>query len=198
MNVDKPLFEGKRICLAPINREKDAEIESKWMQDAAYQRMLSTEPARPLSPAQIKKKYEAIEKAMEEDKDQYYFTIRMREDDRLVGFARLFRISWTHGYASIQLGIGDAKDRRKGYGREALVLILQYAFEELNLYRVATIIPEYNQPALELFQEHGFSEEVRRRQAVDRETRRWDLIHFGLLKEDWKSKADNLHTHKAR
>ncbi|UCH60874.1 MAG: GNAT family N-acetyltransferase [Anaerolineales bacterium] len=191
MNVDKPLFEGKRICLAHIDREEDAEIESRWTHDAAYLRMLGPEPARPLFPAQLKKKYEAIEKAMDKDKDQYYFTVRMRENGRLVGFARLFRISWTHGYTLIQLGIGEVQDRGKGYGRETLSLLLQYAFEELNLYRVGATIPEYNQQALQMFQSFGFLEEVRRRQAIARDARRWDLIHLGLLKEEWQSKLDN-------
>ena len=187
MDIDKPLFAGSLICLAPIDREKDAEIESRWTHDAAYMRMLDTEPARPLSPLQLKKRYEAIEKAMDKDKNLYYFTIRLREDDRLVGFARLHRIGWTNGYASIQLGIGDPADRRKGYGREALSLLLRYAFEELNLYRLAVQIPEYNQPGLALFQEAGFQIEVRRREAVQREARRWDLLHLALLKDEWSA-----------
>ncbi|HSF82481.1 MAG TPA: GNAT family protein [Anaerolineales bacterium] len=185
MDIDKPLFEGQWICLAPIDREKDAEVESRWTHDAVYLRMLNTEPAQPLSAAKLKKKYEAIEKAMEEDKNLYYFTIRMREDDRLVGFARLFRIGWSHGHAMIQIGIGESEDRRKGYGREALSLLLRYAFEELNLYRVAVLIPEYNLPALNLFQGFGFTEEVRRREALKRDDRRWDLIHLALLEEEW-------------
>lgn len=189
MDIDKPLFEGKWICLAPIDREKDAEIEARWTHEAAYLRMLNNiEPARPLSPAQLKKKYEAIEKDMEEKKNHYYFTIRLREGDRLIGFARLYHIRWAHGYAQVQIGIGESGERRKGYGCEALSLILQYAFEELNLYRLAAWIPEYNQPALQLFQALGFAEEVRRREAVNRETRRWDLIHLALLKEEWTTK----------
>ena len=184
MEIDKPLFEGNMVCLAPINREKDAEIEAKWTQDSSYLRMLSPDPARPLSPFQVKKRYQAIEKKMDEDKNQYYFTIRMREDDRLIGFARISWIGWANGHAVVQLGIGDAQDRGRGYGQEALSLLLCYAFEELNMYRVSVSVPEYNQPALGLFTRAGFVEEVRRREALNRDGRFWDVIHMGLLRDE--------------
>jgi RimJ/RimL family protein N-acetyltransferase len=178
------------IRLGPINYEKDPAVQSKWTHDAEYLRLLDTSPARPVSPAEMKKKYEALEKEIEESKDQFYFTIRLRSDDpdqndRLVGFARLFWIEWTHGAGQVVLGIGDPSDRRKGYGSEVLNLLLRYAFAELNLFRLSAQIPAYNPGALRLFQKAGFVEEVRRRQALNRDGRFWDLIHVGLLRDEW-------------
>jgi RimJ/RimL family protein N-acetyltransferase len=187
MTIELPLFEGERICLGPIDMEKDPEIEARWSNDAGYLRMLSIEPARPLSPAQVKKKYEAIEKEQEEKSGLYYFTIRMKPDDRLIGFARLSWIEWSNGCARIQIGIGDAQDRGCGYGKETLGLLLRFVFSEMNLYRLAAVIPEYNLPAQRLFAGAGFVEEVRRRQAVFRDGRRWDLVHWGLLRDEWQS-----------
>jgi RimJ/RimL family protein N-acetyltransferase len=59
---------------------------------------------------------------------------------------------------------------------------------ELNLHRLTAVIPEYNLPALALFQSFGFIEEVRRRQALERDGRFWDLMYFGLLTDEWKEK----------
>jgi len=186
MDIQTQLFEGQLICLAPIDHEKDPEIESKWTHDPEYLRMLSAKPARPLSPAQIKKKYEAIEKEMDESRNTFYFTIRMRGDDRLVGFIKLFWVEWTNGNGFVELGIGDANDRGHGYGSEALRLVLRYAFAEINLFRLSVVIPEYNQAALHLFAKAGFVEEVRRREAYQRDGRYWDAIHLGLLREEWE------------
>jgi RimJ/RimL family protein N-acetyltransferase len=152
--------------------------------------LLDTNPARPVSPAEMKKKYEALEKEIEESKNQFYFTIRLRSDDpeqndRLVGFAKLCEIEWNHGVGLVMLGIGDPGDRRKGYGADALNLLLRYAFAELNLFRLSALIPEYNAGALRLFQKTGFIEEVRRRQALNRDGRFWDLIHVGFLQNEW-------------
>jgi len=191
MNIQDPLFIGKHIRLAPIDHEKDAEIESKWTHDPEYLRMLGPEPVRPLSAAQIKKKYEAIEKEEEEKHNLFYFTIRTNDDqEHLVGFVRLTWVDWTNSNAFIQLGIGDSKDRHKGYGSEALALILRYTFSELNLYRLSAIIPEYNEAALALFTKAGFIEEVRRRQAIRRDGKRWDVIQMGILSEEWEDGED--------
>jgi RimJ/RimL family protein N-acetyltransferase len=187
VKIEVPLFESEHICLAPIDHEKDAEIESWWTQDAEYLRLVDFIPARPLSPAQLKKKYEAIEKDMDEKNDPYYFTIRMRSDDRLIGFARLSEIERASGVAVVRLGIGELQDRRHGYGTEALDLLLRFAFAELNLYRLTAYIQEYNQPALHFFKEFGFVEEVCIRQALYRDGRRWDLFHLGLLKPEWET-----------
>ncbi|HWQ84069.1 MAG TPA: GNAT family protein, partial [Anaerolineales bacterium] len=72
---------------------------------------------------------------------------------------------------------------------EVLKLILRYAFMELNLFRLAAVIPEYNTAALSLFQKAGFLEEVRRREALNRYRRRWDLINLGILRSEWQAHA---------
>jgi RimJ/RimL family protein N-acetyltransferase len=185
MKINEPLFVAEAICLAPIDHEKDAEIESRWTHDAEYMRLISLEPALPQSAAQLKKRYEKIEKEQDEKKNLFYFTLRMRADDRLVGFARLYWIEWSNAGGFIQLGIGDPNDRQHGYGTQTLRLLLRYAFDELNLYRLTAIVPEYNPVALHLFSKAGFVEEVRQRKALNRDGRRWDLLHLGILHEEW-------------
>ena len=189
MNISAPLFEGKLVRLGSLDHEKDPEIESRWTHDPAFMRMMYTAPLRPLSVFQLKKKYEALEKEIEDSKDLFHFRIRALADERLIGFGELAKISWPNGTANVRLGIGSPDDRRKCYGTEVLGMLLRFAFSELNLYRVSALIPAYNLPALGLFSKTGFSEEVRRREALARDGRRWDACHFGLLSSEWKQKA---------
>lgn len=184
-DIQTQLFEGRDIGFGPIDHEKDPEIESKWTHDSDFMRMYETEPARPMSAAMVKKKYEKLEKEIEENKNAYYFAIRAREDDRLIGKAMINRIEWSNGVGWIRLGIGAGEDRRRGYGSQALRMLLRFAFAELNLFRVSAAAPEYNEAAIALLKKFGFTEEARRRQALDRDGRRWDLLVFGLLKEEW-------------
>jgi len=123
---------------------------------------------------------------MEESKNIFYFTVRTREEDRLLGFAVIRWIEWVHGTGWIHLGIGEPKNWRKGFGTEVLDLVLEYAFNELNLFRLGAEIAEYNQGAKRLFEKAGFIEEVRRRQALSRDGRRWDLLLYGLLCQEWE------------
>jgi len=188
MSIDNPLFHGKHVRLGPIDHEKDPEVVSGWTHDAGFMRMMYTEPIRPLSVWQVKKKLEDLEKTIDEDKNLFHFRIRTGKDDRLIGFAELMWISWTNGNGYIRLGIGAEKARRKGYGSETLGMLLRYAFDELNLHRLTALIPEYNLPALSLFSRFGFKEEVRRREALERDGRRWDLLQYGILAAEWKER----------
>ncbi len=185
MSIDTQLFEGKSIRLAPIDHDKDPEVESRWTHDLSLLRALWRKPAMPLSVAQMKKKYEAIEKQVEESKNMFYFTIRGKEDGRLIGFVLIEGIEWTHGTASMKLAIGDPAERGKGYGSEALQLMLRFAFSELNLYRMSAMVGEDNPEALKFFLKFNFLEEVRRRKALQRDGQTWDSIHLGILRDEW-------------
>lgn len=189
LDIQTQLFEAQDIRLGPIDHEAHPEIESKWTHDSDYMRLMELKPVRPLSPALVKKEYESIEKKMEEDKNLFYFTIRAHEDDRLIGKAVIEWVDWTNGNGWIRLGIGAAEDRRRGLGSQTLGLILRYAFAELNLFRVSAMVPEYNEGAIRLLKKFGFVEEVRRRQAVQRDGRTWDLLTFGQLRSEWEEQA---------
>lgn len=189
LDIQTQLFEAQDIRLGPIDHEAHPEIESKWTHDSDFMRLMELKPVRPLSPALVKKEYESIEKKMEEDKNLFYFTIRAREDDHLIGKAVIEWVDWTNGNGWIRLGIGAAEDRRRGLGSQTLGLILRYAFAELNLFRVSAMVPEYNEGAIRLLKKFGFVEEVRRRQAVQRDGRTWDLLTFGQLRSEWEANA---------
>jgi len=188
-DIQTQLFEGQDVRLGPIDYEKDPEIESKWTHDSDFMRMYATDPARPMSAAMVKKQYEKLEKEIEEEKNVYYFAIRTREDDKLIGKAMIHRIEWSNGNGSLRLGIGSADDHRKGYGSQTLRMLLRFAFAELNLFRMSAYVPEYNEAAIALFKKFGFVEEVRRRQALERDGCRWDMLVFGLLKDEWQNQA---------
>jgi RimJ/RimL family protein N-acetyltransferase len=186
--LTEQLFEGHRVRFAPPDAERDAAIVSTWSHDPEYLRLLSADIAKPQSPFQVKKQYEDWEKDAEKH-TAFNFAVRLKEEDRLIGFVRLSRIEWTHATGSLQIGIGDRNDRGKGYGTEALHMLLRYAFDELNLYRLSASTVEYNAGAIRFLERAGFVVEVRRRQAVQRDGKRWDAVMLGLLRDEWKREA---------
>ena len=196
MGIQDQLFVGNQVRLTPIDYDKDPEVVAGWTQKADYLQMLALEPARPLSPAQVKKMFEGIEKEAEEEKNLYYFAVRSLESaehpERLLGFLRLYWIEWNNGAGWIQLGIGDPADRRQGNGTEALQMGLRFAFSELNLFRLTAMIPEYNPAALRTFEKAGFVREVCQRDALYRFGHRWDLHFWGLLHEDWEARHSEI------
>lgn len=186
-----PLFESENLRLTAIDAEKDAQAVSAWtyaLETAA--RLREDQPARPLASMEIKKIYERWQKSAEETTRQFLFAIRKRENqntdhDTVIGILRIMDVEWVHGAAFLDLIFGEPNDWQS-YARETLDMALRYAFEELSLFRVTSVIPEHNQAANELFASANFTLEVRQRQAVYWNKRAWDKLYFGLLRPEWK------------
>lgn len=184
--IKDQLFRGERVYLSAHDPDKDAATESAWTHDSEYMTSVSAEAARPLSAAQIKKKYE--EAAKEKNPLRISFAIRLNENDRLIGFARLDNVEWANQAGSMSIGIGAATDRRKGFGTEALSLFLNYMFDEVNMHRLTAQMAENNKGAVRLFEKAGFQLEVRRREGRNRGGVRCDELTLGLLRREWESK----------
>ncbi len=179
--TDLPLFQGELVRLAAQNAETDAQILASWTRDAEFERLLDADPMMPSTPA---KERSRIEKDAE-NPESFGFALRTLTDDRLIGFVGLFDIQWHAGVAFVGIGIGDKEYWGKGYGTDAMRLILRYAFEAMQLRRVSLDVFEYNQRAYRSYLKAGFVEEGRARQYLHRDGRRWDLIYMGILREEW-------------
>jgi RimJ/RimL family protein N-acetyltransferase len=184
MDIAKSLYTGKLVRLTGIEAEKDAEALADWSKDATLARMLDIAPARPLAPEFFKKQFERIEKEMDEKHELFRFHIRPLGEEKLIGWAEIYWILWPSQIADIRLVIAPS-EQKKGYGSDALKLMLRIAFDELNLHRLAVKIPEYDIPGIKFAKKFGFSEEVRRREVIFRDGRRWDSLIFSLLRPEW-------------
>jgi RimJ/RimL family protein N-acetyltransferase len=157
------------------------------MRDSEYMRLLDTDPAHLLSMIRNKEWYE--KNLVEEQKDdELFLLIRTLHDDRTIGFIGLDGISWTHGDAWIGIGLGDREDWGKGYGTDAMRILLRYAFEELNLHRLSLSVFEYNPRAIRSYEKVGFVIEGSARQFLNRDGKRYDMILMGILREEWESR----------
>jgi RimJ/RimL family protein N-acetyltransferase len=174
-----PLFTGTRIRLAAF-QPGDAEIAARWTEDGEYQRQIDTDYARP-STAQE----QAEMLNSRRSPNSVNFALRTLDDDRLIGFVVIHSIEWNNQCGTLAIGIGEAAYRGKGLGGEALKLILNYAFNELNLYRVGLDVISNNERALRAYRKAGFVEEGHMRASVYRDGKRLDRILMSVLRDEW-------------
>jgi len=180
--VSTDLFRGGlvRLC-AP--RADDADVLARWSEDGAYRRQADTDAPRPRTADHFREQDELSGS----DPDTFEFRIRTLDDDRLVGFVAVCRIEWANHHGWVAVGLGEVADRRRGYGLEAVSMVLRYAFHELGLHRLSLDVIASNQPAISLYRKLGFREEGRLRERVLRDGQALDLIYMGLLRRDWES-----------
>jgi len=178
-----PLFNGNLLRLAaPLPDDKD--VFAQWTRSDDYMRLLDDDPVKPLSAAQ----FASFDSAAAND--SFYFHLRTLQNDQLIGFVVLFNLKWGNQSAEMAIGIGAPDYRGKGYGQDALRLILNYAFNELNLYRVGLSVMTYNHAAIKAYERAGFVREGVRRGAVQREGARHDLALYGILREEWLNRPN--------
>jgi RimJ/RimL family protein N-acetyltransferase len=173
------LFEGDLVRLtAP--RPEDNELFSKWTHNTEYSRLVDADPIPPMSPEAFAEWEKGIV-----GPNSNLFRIRTREDDKLIGFVAL-EVTWANQSAFLAIGIGDPHFWGKGYGTDAMKLLMQYAFQELGLYRVGLNVISANERAMRLYERLGFIREGAQRECVYRDGKRLDLVYYGILRHEWE------------
>lgn len=173
------LFNGNLVKLTGA-REEDVDIMVQWAEDSEYLRNLDTDIA--LIPSRARLETEGKSK-----QNSAYFRLRTIKEDKLIGFVVIHSIEWNNRAGLLAIGIGEPDFRDKGYGSDALMLILQFAFHELNLNRVGLDVIGYNDRAIHAYKKAGFIEEGRMRAAVYRDGEYTDRIIMGILRSDWEA-----------
>jgi RimJ/RimL family protein N-acetyltransferase len=181
------IFKGGLVRLSAFDPEQLAKAYTAWTRDSELTRLVDAGASALHS---TKAGTDFFEKMVKEDASaNHFFSIRKLDDNRLLGDINLDVINdWGSRDAFVGLGIGDRNDWGKGYGTDAMRIILRFAFTELNLRRVTLTVFEYNPRAIRSYEKTGFCHEGRLRGALLRDGKRWDMLYMGILAEDWKEK----------
>ena len=75
-----------------------------------------------------------------------------------LGMIDLFDFDFKNSRAGIGVLVKDSINRKKGFGKEALQLLINYSFKHLNLHQLYCNISEDNQASIKLFTSQGFNE----------------------------------------
>jgi diamine N-acetyltransferase len=79
-------------------------------------------------------------------------------DNEALGMIDLFDFDFKNRRAGVGILVKQNSDRKRGYGREALQLLINYSFTHLNLHQLYCNISEDNQASIKLFTNQGFEQ----------------------------------------
>ncbi|MFW5804731.1 MAG: GNAT family N-acetyltransferase [bacterium] len=127
-----------------------------------------------------------VEKAIGDDKRDLHLAIVKGEDGTFIGMVNLTSIDHINKKAEFSIMLGDEKQMGKGYGKQATTLILQHAFNELNLNKVWLSVLKSNDKARKLDEVIGFKNDGVIRQDVYKNGTYQDLYLMSILKEEFK------------
>jgi len=115
----------------------------------------------------------------------YRFDMVLLDGDLLIGHISLHDIDHLNRHAFLGIFIGADEYRSKGYGAEAIRLILEYGFRTLNLRNIMLSVHADNHAGISCFKKAGFREAGRRRGWLFKNGNYIDVIYMDLLAHEF-------------
>jgi len=166
---------GNKCYLSPIDRA-DAEEFTKWVNDL--------EVTRTLSIFNLNINYDVELDIIDKISKDHNYSIIDIKNDKLIGIVGLSNIDYLHRTAEIGIFIGDKSYWNKGYGEEAMKLLLKYSFSYLNLRNVMLRVYSYNHSAIKCYEKIGFKMIGKRRNAIQFDMKEHDIIFMDILNDE--------------
>lgn len=166
-----------RVYLDTINKE-DMPSLYKWFSNIEFLSTYDYVLPIPMS----KEKVDKMISDYNEENNSIVFAIRTIEGN-IIGIAGYDDIIKDNMVATLFIGLGDENYLGKGYGKEAMLELLNYGFNTLNLYRIQLNVISFNIPAIKLYEKVGFQKEGTMKEFVLRNGQRYDLYMYAKLKK---------------
>lgn len=183
-----PKLSAERVFLSPVAPE-DAELWVGWLNDLAVSLPLGDE-------AYITYGIERAQQDVREtaQRQDHVFTIVEKDSGRALGRCLLFAVNPVDRCAWVGIFIGERDSRGKGYGQEAMRLLLDFGFNLLNLHNIMLGVFDFNECAIHAYQSLGFHEIGRRREARWIGGKAYDVIFMDLLEEEFRARYASVVT----
>lgn len=166
---------GERCYLSPMS-EEDAEKYAAWLNDLEIARNLTVAVQSIAVPGE--REY------LRAHGSDHSYSVVTRSGDRIIGNVGLIDINHLDRTCEIGVFIGAKDLWGQGYGREAMALLMRYAFDYLNMRNIWLRAYAFNERAIASYQKLGFHEVGRRRKAVPREGEEHDVVFMDILNEE--------------
>ncbi len=145
------IIHGEHVFLRPITAD-DFLLLVKWNQDEELNDLMGGD-----YPATVEE-CTLWHKEVSSDRHRQLFAIEA-EGIGLIGDIELDHIAWRSGDAELRVRIGEPHWRGRGFGTEAIKLVLRHAFETLTLNRVYLRVFASNRRAITSYRKVGFRTE---------------------------------------
>jgi RimJ/RimL family protein N-acetyltransferase len=124
---------------------------------------------------------------MRKEKKKYgdFFWAIDTKDGKFIGGCGVNHMDRKNRVARVGIFIGDREYLGKGYGTDAMKVLLEFLFEEYNANKVKLSVFDYNKRAIRSYEKCGFQTEAIQREAVFRYGKYQDMRCMAILKEEY-------------
>lgn len=171
---------GERVYLRPLVKEDSIHLR-KWMNSPEIRGLIGE--VKPMAQAHAEEYLEKIQN----DESRVWFAIVLKENGKVIGEAGLLRMFHAWRTTDLTIILGEKEEWGKGYGTEAIDLMLDYAFGYLNFHRVAVGVVGFNEAAVRFYEKAGFTKEGIQRDGYYYSHEYHDFIMMSILEDDFRT-----------
>lgn len=172
-------LQGKKVFLSPLSGARDLNGYASWLNDQETTLYMGS-GRFPVTVGGLKDYIAQYNKS----KDGMLLGIFLNKTKRHVGNITLHMIDWRNSHGEIGVIIGDKRSRGKGLAGEAIGLVVEHAFDRLNLHKVCAGMVEGNEASRRAFKNIGFKEEAVLKEQFYHKGRYLDCYRMALLRKD--------------
>ncbi|RZT15523.1 GNAT family N-acetyltransferase [Fictibacillus sp. BK138] len=172
------LLEGNKIYLRPLEQ---SDKESIYLALTNEEVRKMTGSKKVFTREQINGYYDRISS----DDSRVDLTICTQEDDEVVGDISILEINPLNRNAYIRVALNEPKYFGRGYGSEAMKLMVKFGFQTLNLHRIELNVYSFNERGIKTYEKLGFKKEGVQREALFYEGQYHDSIIMGILESEF-------------
>ncbi|MBZ6527603.1 GNAT family N-acetyltransferase [Aerococcaceae bacterium DSM 111021] len=145
------MINGEFIYLRPIIRN-DLKHLNDWKNDEETYKFLGGG----FMPISIDQQANWLDNMMDLTGNNKRYIICTKSKDEPIGMIGLYGINWIHRTAEVGLYIGNKNEHRKGYSKEAYMLLEKYLKDYLNLRKINLNVVDTNVKAKLMWENYGF------------------------------------------
>lgn len=170
---------GEKCYLSPVSLD-DVERYTEWVNDLEIGQFVLFSS----TVFDVNKERAALQQLMNES---VIFAIIEKETNKAIGNCGLHMVNNVHRHAQFGIFIGEKTYWNQGIGAEATGLILDYAFNIMNLNNISLEVVAYNKRGLKCYEKVGFQLVGKRRKYNYMAGEYHDVLIYDILAEDFVS-----------
>lgn len=174
-----PVISGDLVYLTTVSSD-DAALFARWFKNLEFTAYLGAVGYA----ATLEDEKDWVERATKKRDDVAHFTIINRATEKPLGNVSLMDIDHRTNTATLGIGIGEPSAWGKGYGAEAVRLMVEYGFYFLSLWNIKLWHVAFNERGHRAYLKAGFKEVGRVRGANLIGGVRYDNVLMDITRDD--------------
>jgi RimJ/RimL family protein N-acetyltransferase len=174
--MKKIKIEGRKIYLRTLSERNATKEYCSWLNDPEVNKYLETREA---TIAELKNYIREKNK----NPNCLFLGIFFKKNNKHIGNIKLEPIDFKNRKATLGILIGDKNYWGKGIGKEATKLLINYAFQKLNLKEINLGVISANKRAISLYKKLGFKIYQVDKKSIQREGKFFDKILMSIKNE---------------